>query len=141
MDLKTKLKMYEGAKEILKDRKHWTKGTYAQVGSPDGTFLATAMVYDEEANNFCLIGALGRSIAENKLSTRPDYEYIQVAKFECDELAGCVPHPRNSHILSNADRVISFNDKKTTRHSMVLKALDCAIDAVKTAMEKTDEPA
>lgn len=134
MDLATKLKMYTGAREIISDPTHWGKGSYAQVVGNDGTVVSGAFVYDEDANNFCLLGALGRAIHQQTLTTQPQYAYLSIVKHECIELANCIPAERRDRTLTTYDQVVMFNDNKKTTHEDVLKALDCAIDAVKATI-------
>lgn len=139
MDLKTKLEVYEGTRKLLSDPKHWRKGMYA---SRYKRLQDQTEIRDEEAKCFCLVGGLARVIYEKKLVTSTsspsiyEYQVIGAAKGMCDELAECVPNLSHQENIDPPERVIFFNDDRKTKHEDVLNALDCAIEATRTLLQK-----
>ena len=95
-----------GAREILSDPNRWTREFQArdEQGSPVGWD-------DDEAVCFCLMGAINRANwGVARYDRAPAYEAM-------DEL---------DKVLDNAIPV--FNDRSSTTHEDILKALDAAIE-------------
>jgi hypothetical protein len=94
-----------GAREILNDPNRWTREFQAR----DSTGAACAW-NDSEAVCFCLMGAINRAAMNIDPNDRvPAYEAM-------DEL---------DKVIDNAIPV--FNDRPSTTHEDILKALDAAI--------------
>lgn len=100
-------------RELLSDRSHWTQGASARI-KKGGKLIP---VIHENATCWCLTGAVKKVILENQDTD------IHVANYEVlDSIQRCL----NSDKFKN---VVQFNDSRSTRHPMVLKVLDCAIES------------
>lgn len=90
----------ERVRELLSDRKRWTKGTYARTGNN-----RDVDVFDPKAAKFCILGAI----------RRVNGTYTQEAADAFDSLTD--------------DDPAGFNDKRGTTHTDLLAVIDKAIAA------------
>ena len=106
------------ARDIIAERKHWTKG-YGALTS-DGREVD---VLSEEACAWCLLGALEKACLEHA----EKHNHVRRAELMvgvCEDLL--MEHIGQNHAFA----VVNFNDKRSTTHEKVLEVLDKTIDGI-----------
>lgn len=135
MNLRDKLGVLIGTRQLLDDPKHWVKGQYAGIRRED--YVELVDFNNAAADCYCLAGAFTKVAAINGLVelNHSGWETAISLRPDMIEIVGCingdVPTPVGYDAL---DVITAFNDGMQTTHADVLKVLDCAIDAVKATV-------
>lgn len=103
-------------KELLKDEKRWTKGTFAR--DKKGQPVAVTKKDFEEATGFCLVGAA----AKVTMADLPPYQN--------SALSASLPASRIASALAKVlgQSAWGWNDASARTHDDVMRLLDRAID-------------
>lgn len=117
METPTTSQLLREARDLIADRLHWTRGTYAR--NIDGK---PVNAHDPEACRFCAVGAVQRVFALRELSIY-DTDGGSPYALACGALAEAV--------LGGGGSITAYNDQGG--HEATLALFDCAIARLEAA--------
>lgn len=109
-----KLELVTRVKTLLSNPAKWTKGSFARDSIGNGVDFRS-----ESATCFCIRGAARHEAAAMGFDALTgDYTIMRIME--------------ENMCINGEAGVASFNDNPSTTHEDVMKALDCAIEVVKS---------